>query len=55
VVDALQAVASGPVGALLDRQAALMQYESGPVDFVRRHGCARYADLVAPAPDGRRT
>ena len=55
VVDALQAVASGPVGAMLDRQAARMQYESGPVDFVRRHGCARYADLVASASDGRRT
>ena len=55
VVDAVQAVASGPVGALLDRQAALMQYKSGPVAFVRRHGCARYADLVAPAPDDRRT
>ena len=54
VVDAVRAVASGPVGALLDRQAALMQYESGPVAFVRRHGCARYADLVAPAPEDTR-
>jgi hypothetical protein len=37
------------VAALLDREAARLQAEAGPVAFVRRHGCARYADLVAPA------
>ena len=39
--------AAGPVGALLDREAERLQTDDGPVGFVRRHGCARYADLVA--------
>ncbi|GAA4666471.1 hypothetical protein GCM10023347_18840 [Streptomyces chumphonensis] len=40
-------VASGPAGALLDRRAARRRREAGPVAYVRRHGCAAYADLVA--------
>lgn len=51
VVNAVRKVASGAVGELLDQQAARVQFEAGPVAFVRRHGCAPYADLVAP-PDG---
>ncbi|TDU03342.1 radical SAM family protein [Streptomyces sp. 846.5] len=39
--------ASGPVGELLDREAARRQAEAGPVELMRRHGCAPYADLVA--------
>jgi hypothetical protein len=38
---------AGPIGELLDREAARLQSEAGPVDFVRRHGCAPYAELVA--------
>lgn len=51
VIGAVRAVASGGLGELLDQQVARIQFESGPVAFVRRHGCARYADLVALAPD----
>ncbi|MCZ7416134.1 MULTISPECIES: radical SAM protein [unclassified Streptomyces] len=40
-------LASGPAGALLDQRAARRQREAGPVAYVRRHGCAPYADLVA--------
>jgi pyruvate-formate lyase-activating enzyme len=40
------AFAAGPAGALLDRHATRTQVEAGPTAFVRRHGCARYADLV---------
>ena len=39
--------ASGPVGELLDREAARMQADAGPVALLRRYGCAQYADLVA--------
>lgn len=39
--------ASGPVGELLDREAARMAVEAGPVSLLRRYGCAPYADLVA--------
>jgi pyruvate-formate lyase-activating enzyme len=39
--------AAGPVGAVFDRVAERLQTEAGPIDFVRRHGCARYAELVA--------
>ncbi|WP_405723254.1 radical SAM protein [Streptomyces sp. NBC_01537] len=46
--------ASGPLGELLDREAARMQTEAGPVELVRRHGCARYAELVSlPFPVSR--
>lgn len=38
--------ASGPVGELLDREAARMQRDAGPVALLRRYGCAPYADLV---------
>ena len=46
VLAAARVVASGTVGELLDQHAARVQFESGPVAFVRRHGCAPYADLV---------
>ncbi|HET9168821.1 MAG TPA: radical SAM protein [Actinospica sp.] len=39
--------ASGLVGEMLDREAARMQTEAGPVALLRRYGCAPYADLVA--------
>lgn len=39
--------ASGAAGALLDRHAARLQSEAGPVALVRRHGSPRHADLVA--------
>lgn len=39
--------ASGPVGELLDREAARMQADAGPAELLRRYGCAPYADLVA--------
>ncbi|MFF3499799.1 radical SAM protein [Streptomyces sp. NPDC003247] len=42
--------ASGPVGALLDREASRMQVAAGPVEVVRRHGCPPYAELVALRP-----
>ncbi|MFE0465110.1 radical SAM protein [Kitasatospora sp. NPDC058965] len=38
---------AGPVGELLDRTAARLQVEAGPVALMRRHGCPPYADLVA--------
>ena len=38
---------SGPVGELLDRAAARAQTAAGPVDLLRRYGCAPYAELVA--------
>ncbi|WP_354643000.1 radical SAM protein [Kitasatospora camelliae] len=37
---------AGPVGELLDREAARIQYQAGPVELVGRHGCAAYAPLV---------
>lgn len=40
--------AAGPAGELLDREAARMQADAGPVALLRRYGCSRYADLVAP-------
>ena len=43
------AVAAGPVGQLLDEDAARHQVGRGAAGFVRRYGVARYADLVAPA------
>jgi len=39
--------ASGVVGELLDREAARMQTEAGPVALLRRYGCEPYADYVA--------
>ncbi len=41
------AFAAGPAGELLDREAGQIQARRGPVDFVRRYGCARHAELVA--------
>lgn len=41
------AFAAGPAGELLDREAGRIQARRGPVEFVRRYGCARHADLVA--------
>lgn len=41
------AFAAGPAGELLDREACRIQERRGPVDFVRRYGCARHAELVA--------
>lgn len=41
------AFAAGPAGELLDREAGRIQARRGPVDFVRRYGCARHAELVA--------
>lgn len=38
--------ASGVVGELLDREAARIQTDAGPVALLRRYGCAAYADLV---------
>ncbi len=53
VLAGVRGVASGPAGELLDRQAARVQVDAGPVALLRRHGCARYADLVAlPHPTG---
>jgi pyruvate-formate lyase-activating enzyme len=42
-------VAGGAAGELLDRQAALTQLRDGPVGYLRRHACARYAGLVEGA------
>ncbi|MYU21048.1 radical SAM protein [Streptomyces sp. SID8352] len=44
---------TGPVGELLDAEAARRQTAAGPVALVRRHGCAPYADLVALDGDPR--
>jgi pyruvate-formate lyase-activating enzyme len=52
VLRAIGRAGSGVVGELLDRRAAQLQAAAGPVEFVRRHGCARYADLVAPSTVG---
>lgn len=41
------AFAAGPAGELLDREAGRIQARRGPVDFVRRYGCARHAELIA--------
>ncbi|AXI79176.1 radical SAM protein [Peterkaempfera bronchialis] len=48
VADAARRAGAGPVGELLDREAARLQYQAGPVALARRWGCAGYADLVAP-------
>ncbi|WP_435127947.1 radical SAM protein [Actinacidiphila sp. bgisy144] len=48
VLAAAAAAGAGPAGALLDRYAADGQAAAGAVALVRRHGCAPYADLVAP-------
>jgi hypothetical protein len=48
VLDSVARVAAGPAGELLDRTAARVQVAAGPVALVRRHGCAPFADLVAP-------
>jgi hypothetical protein len=54
VVAGAERDASGLVGELLDREAARMQADAGPVALLRRYGCAQYADLVAlPAGTGR--
>jgi pyruvate-formate lyase-activating enzyme len=41
-------LAAGPTGRLLDLEAARMQVEAGPEDFLRRHASARHAPLVLP-------
>lgn len=46
VLAAARAAGRGAAGALLDREAARRQFAAGPVDLVRRHGCAAYAELV---------
>ncbi|MFD5651860.1 radical SAM protein [Streptomyces sp. NPDC127039] len=46
--EAVRGFGAGPAGELLDAYAARTQARSGPVALVRRFGCARYADLVAP-------
>ncbi|MFF3754894.1 radical SAM protein [Streptomyces sp. NPDC002018] len=43
-------IASGAAGALLDRHAARLQSDAGPVTLVRRHGSAGHAGLVALVP-----
>ena len=45
-IEAAERIGSGAVGRLLDERAARLQTEAGPQAFVRRHGYARYADLV---------
>ncbi|MGC5363618.1 radical SAM protein [Streptomyces sp. DT24] len=56
ITAAVEAVADGPAGVLLDLTAARAQVEQGPVALVRRHGCAPYADLLTPrGPAGPRT
>ena len=45
---AIRAFGAGPAGELLARHATAAQTESGPVALVRRFGCAKYAELVAP-------
>jgi hypothetical protein len=48
------ATGTGPVGELLDGQAARQQAEAGPAAFLRRYGCAPYAALVdVDAPRAR--
>jgi hypothetical protein len=47
VVGAAEAIGGGVVGEMLDRYAAQVQVAAGPVTLVRRHGIARYADLIA--------
>lgn len=39
--------AAGPLGELLDWQAARRRADAGPVGVVQGYGCARYADLVS--------
>ncbi|MEU7908833.1 radical SAM protein [Actinoplanes sp. NPDC049118] len=46
VLAAAGRAAAGAVGELVDRQVAAVQLRAGPVDFVRRYGCARHAHLV---------
>lgn len=41
------AFVAGPAGDLVDREAGRIAAGRGPVDFVRRYGSARHADLVA--------
>ncbi|MFE5791419.1 radical SAM protein [Streptomyces sp. NPDC056503] len=40
--------AGGPAGALLDLTVARRRGEQGPVELVRRYGCAAYAPWVLP-------
>jgi pyruvate-formate lyase-activating enzyme len=47
--DRWHALAASEAGALLDRESGRLQARHGAAGFVRRHGCARYADLVSPA------
>ncbi|WP_329499220.1 radical SAM protein [Kitasatospora herbaricolor] len=46
VLAAAERDGAGPVGELLDLQAAHSQREAGPAALVRRFGSPRYADLV---------
>ncbi|MET9913375.1 radical SAM protein [Streptomyces sp. NPDC006476] len=53
VISGAERDASGLVGELLDLEAARMQADAGPVELLRRYGCAPYAELVAlPAVAG---
>jgi hypothetical protein len=56
VLAGVRRTGSGPVGELLDLQAARSQLAAGPAALVRRFGSARYADLaeLAPAPPAER-
>jgi pyruvate-formate lyase-activating enzyme len=49
VVEHVARSAGGPAGALLDRQAGLLQQQAGAAALIRRYGSARYADLADPA------
>ncbi|MGW4892554.1 radical SAM protein [Kitasatospora sp. NPDC004240] len=56
LLHAVERTGGGPAGALLELTATRQQTEAGPIALMRRHGCARYADLVAlpaSAPAGR--
>ncbi|GID90774.1 radical SAM protein [Amorphoplanes digitatis] len=55
VLAAVGAAAAGRLGELLDEHAARIQVEAGPVALMRRHGCAAYAELVAPSRQSHRT
>jgi pyruvate-formate lyase-activating enzyme len=49
-IETARRLASGVVGEMLDRHAAHRQVQAGPVAFVRRHGSAPHAELVALTP-----
>jgi hypothetical protein len=47
-------IAAGVAGELLDQLAARTQVAAGPVGYLKRHACARYAHLVVPPVGGPR-